>query len=195
MNPFAEKSRFDAEAYLAWEAGQPGKHEYLRGEVFAMVGAVEAHVTVALNLAMALRNHVRGGPCSVFISDMKLRVAADDAYYYPDVFVTCAPSDRAEDRYKSAPSLIVEVLSPSTDAYDRGDKFASCRKLPSLQEYVLVNPARMSVEIFRRDDQNRWVLYPFETGQVVEFASVGLHLHIEAIYEDVRFDPAASSHP
>ncbi|MFA5684608.1 MAG: Uma2 family endonuclease [Lysobacteraceae bacterium] len=195
MSQLAEKTFFDADAYLAWEAEQSARHEYVHGEVFAMTGALEAHVTIAGNVFMALRNHLRGGPCSVFISDMKLRVAADNAFYYPDVFVTCADSDRAENRYKSAPSLIVEVLSASTGAYDRGDKFASYRKLPSLREYALVNPERISVDLFRRDDQGRWVLHPFEPGQTVELASVELSLPIEALYEDVRFDPEASAHP
>ena len=184
----ALKQGFDGEAYLAWEVEQHEKHEYIDGEVFAMAGALEAHVTVAGNLFLALRNHLRGGPCSVFISDMKLHVAADDAYFYPDVFVTCAAADRGEARFKTAPTLIAEVLSPSTSAYDHGAKFAAYRKLTSLREYVLIDPERLSVDIFRRDDSNRWVLYPSEAGQIVEFASLGLSLPIETLYEDVRFE-------
>ncbi|MFT4243655.1 MAG: Uma2 family endonuclease [Acidovorax sp.] len=196
MSRPALKDRFDAEAYLAWEAEQTEKHEYANGEVFAMSGALENHVTVALNVAIALRSHLRGGPCSVFISDMKLHVQADDAFYYPDVFVTCAESDRAESRHKSTPSLVVEVLSSSTAAYDRGAKFASYRKLPSLREYVLIDPERLSVDLFRRGDDGHWVLHPFVAGERVEFSSVGLALPIEDLYEDVRFDPeAASTHP
>ena len=193
----APSPRFDAAAYLGWEAGQPEKHEYLDGEVFAMAGASDAHVTVAGNIFMALRNHLRGGPCRVFIADMKLHVQADNAFYYPDVFVSCAETDRAQDQYKSAPSLVVEVLFPSTSAYDRGAKFASYRKLPSLREYVLIDPQRLSVDLFRRDDNGRWVLYPAEAGHVVEFASVGLSLPIEALYEDVDLQPgqAAAVHP
>ena len=116
----AAKPPFDAPAYLAWEAGQTEKHEYFKGEVFALTGASEAHVTLAGNLFMALRNHLRGGPCSVFISDMKLQVEADNAFFYPDVFVTCAESDRAHSHYKAARSMVVEALSPTTSAYDRG---------------------------------------------------------------------------
>lgn len=104
--------RFDAPTYLAWEAGQTEKHEYFNGEVFAMARASEAHVTLAGNLFMALRYHLRGGLCSVFISSMKLQVEADNAFFYPDVFVTCAEFDRAHSHYKAAPSLVVEVLSP-----------------------------------------------------------------------------------
>jgi Uma2 family endonuclease len=140
MSPPGHKPFFDAQAYLAWEAEQTNKHEYHDGEVFAMAGASEAYVTVALNVAMALRNHLRGSPCSVFISDMKLRVEEDNAFFYPDVFVTCAESDRSQSDSKSAPVLIVEVLSPTTSAFDRGAKFAAYRKLPTLREYALIHP-------------------------------------------------------
>ena len=181
--------RFDAPAYLAWEAGQADKHEYVDGEVFAMAGASDAHVTISLNLAMALRRQLRGGPCSVFISDMKLQVAEDNAFFYPDVFVTCADTDRAQSHYKSAPTLVAEVLSPSTSAFDRGAKFAAYRKLPSLREYAVIDPERLSVDLFRRDsDSGHWVLYPFVAGDEVQCASVGLSVPMAELYEDVRFE-------
>ena len=177
---------FDAQAYLAWEAEQSTKHEYHDGEVFAMAGASDAHVTVAGNVYMALRNHLRGSPCSVFISDMKLRVEEDNAFFYPDVFVTCAESDRGQSPSKSAPVLVVEVLSPATSAYDRGAKFAAYRKLPTLREYALIDPERLSLDLFRREgDSKRWVLHPIEAGGHVEWASVGLQVPLEALYEDV----------
>jgi Uma2 family endonuclease len=181
----AAKPQFDAPSYLAWEDEQPEKHEYLDGEVFAMAGASESHVTLAGNLFMALRNHLRGGPFSVFIADMKLQVEADNAFFYPDVFVTCAESDRAHSHFKTAPTLVVEVLSPTTSAFDRGAKFAAYRKLPSLREYALVDTERQSVDLFRRDDTGHWVLYPSERGEMVEFASVGLSVPVEQLYEDV----------
>ena len=177
---------FDAQAYLAWEAEQSTKHEYHDGEVFAMAGASDAHVTVAGNVYKALRNHLRGSPCSVFISDMKLRVEEDNAFFYPDVFVTCAESDRGQSHSKSAPVLVVEVLSPATSAYDRGAKFAAYRKLPTLREYALIDPERLSLDLFRREgDSKRWVLHPIEAGGHVEWASVGLQVPLEALYEDV----------
>jgi Uma2 family endonuclease len=177
---------FDAQAYLAWEAEQSTKHEYHDGEVFAMAGASDAHVTVAGNVYMALRNHLRGSPCSVFISDMKLRVEEDNAFFYPDVFVTCADSDRGQSHSKNAPVLVVEVLSPATSAYDRGAKFAAYRKLPTLREYALIDPERLSLDLFRREgDSKRWVLHPIEAGGHVEWASVGLQVPLEALYEDV----------
>ena len=185
----AARPPFDASSYLDWEADQPEKHEYLVGEVFAMAGASEAHVTLAGNVFMALRNHLRGGPCSVFISDMKLRVEADNAFFYPDVFVTCAETDRAHSHYKAVPSLVVEVLSPTTSAYDRGAKFAAYRKLPSLREYAVIDPERLSVDLFRRDsDSGHWVLYPFVAGDEVQCTSVGLRVSMAELYEDVRLE-------
>ena len=126
----------DPDAFLEWEKTQLEKYEYLDGQVvqvYAMVGARDAHVTVALNVASLLREHLRGGPCRVYISDMKLRVEAANAFFYPDVFVTCDPRDRAEDAYKHFPLLVVEVLSDSTAGYDRGRKFAVYRRLESLK--------------------------------------------------------------
>ena len=187
---------FDAQAYLAWEAEQSTKHEYHDGEVFAMAGASDAHVTVAGNVYMALRNHLRGSPCSVFISDMKLRVEEDNAFFYPDVFVTCADSDRGQSHSKSAPVLVVEVLSPATSAYDRGAKFAAYRKLPTLREYALIDPERLSLDLFRREgDSKRWVLHPIEAGGHVDWASVGLQVPLEALYEDVPITTGPQPHP
>lgn len=183
------RARFSPEDYLAWEATRETKHEYLDGEVFDMVGAKDSHTLVAGNVFVALKLHLRGRPCQAYISDMKLRVEADNAYFYPDVFVTCDELDRgpAAEYFKSRPALVVEVLSDSTAAYDRGRKFAAYRKLPSLGEYALVDPDALSVEIFRRDPTDHWVLYPFGAGEEVEFASVGLKLPIESIYEGVSF--------
>ena len=187
---------FDAQAYLAWEAEQSTKHEYHDGEVFAMAGASDAHVTVAGNVYMALRNHLRGSPCSVFISDMKLRVEEDNAFFYPDVFVTCAESDRGQSHSKSAPVLVVEVLSPATSAYDRGAKFAAYRKLPTLRDYALIDPDLLSLDPLRREgDSKRWVLHPIEAGGHVEWASVGLQVPLEALYEDVPITTGPQPHP
>lgn len=188
MSMPAEKLPFDAEAYLAWEAEQPYKNEYLAGEIFAMSGASDAHVTISLNLATALRTQLRGTPCRVFMLDMKLRIAASNAYFYPDAFVTCDQDDRNRPLQKNSAVLVAEVLSPSTSAYDRGQKFAHYRKLPELREYALIDSERLSVDLFRRDDSGHWVLYPSTAGEIVEFASVGLSLPIEVLYEDVSLE-------
>ncbi|MEG4008173.1 Uma2 family endonuclease [Microcoleus sp. Pol11C1] len=173
------------EDYLAAEKVSSIKHEYRHGEVYAMAGASKAHVIISLNAATLLRNHLRGSGCIPYVADIKVRIEAANCYYYPDVAVTCDERDRntAEDfiRY---PRLIVEVLSPTTAAFDRGDKFADYRTSESLQEYVLINQERVSVECFRRNAEGLWVLYPYTQGQEVQFASVNFSCAIETFYED-----------
>jgi Uma2 family endonuclease len=177
--------RLDFDAYLLWEEQQSEKHEYYAGEVFAMVGARKSHVTVALNLASAFKAHLRGGPCRVYMSDMKLRVAAADASFYPDVMVTCDARDHAAERYLEHPLLVVEVLSEATAAFDRGDKFAAYRRLPSLREYAVVDIDARRVECFRRDAADRWVLFEFTGDADCEFATIGLTMPLAAVFEDV----------
>lgn len=185
--------KFSAEDYLAWEATQTEKHEFVGGEAFAMAGASDAHVTATGNLFVALRAHLRGTPCRTYIADMKLHVSAADAYFYPDVFVTCSAADALRPQDKAEPVLVAEVLSPTTAAYDRGAKFAAYRSLPSLQEYVLIDPESPGVEVYRRDASNHWVLYPYGPQDAAEFTSVGLTLPVAQVFEDVPPPGAAAA--
>jgi Uma2 family endonuclease len=123
------EGRFDAAAYLAWEETQEERHEYIAGEVFAMVGVRQSHNLATLNLATLLRRELKGSPCRVFVEAVKTRVEAADCFFYPDVVVTCDPRDRLTPDYVSHPLLVAEVLSESTAAFDRGRKFAAYRKL------------------------------------------------------------------
>jgi len=179
------KPRFDADAYLAWEADQADKSEYVAGEVFAMAGARRTHATVALNIGSALRTHLRGSTCLPFISDMKLRVASADAFYYPDVMVTCDARDRRADLFIEHPKLIIEVLSDSTAAYDRGGKFSGYRQIAELQEYVLVDVEARRVEVFRRQANNVWLFQDYAGAPACEFESVKLTLDMTTVFEDV----------
>ena len=188
MGQAAAQQRFTAADYLAWEAVQTERHEYLAGEVFAMAGAEDRHVTVALNMAVALHQHLSGSPCRTYMSDMRLRVAAADAYFYPDVMVTCSDLDRASALEKSEPLLVVEVLSPGTAAYDRGAKFGHYRRLPSLREVALIDPAARTADVYRLGDDGLWVLHPSARGEAMTLASVGLTLDAERLYADVLDD-------
>lgn len=172
--------------YLQMEDVRNIKHEYIDGQVYAMAGASDPHVTIALNLATLLRSHVRGSSCRVYIADMKARIESLNRFYYPDVMVTCSPSDQETPTYKRFPCLIVEVLSDSTEAFDRGDKFVDYQELESLREYVLINTKRQRVECFRRNEQGLWVLQSY-TPQQTSFRldSVGFEGTLEALYEDV----------
>ncbi|MCE1183675.1 MAG: Uma2 family endonuclease [Rhodocyclales bacterium] len=186
---------FDATAYLAWEAAQAERHEYPAGEVFAMVGVRQEHNLATLNLAMALRQALKGSPCRVFVESVKTRVEAADCFFYPDLAVTCDARDRATPDYISHPSLVVEVLSESTAAFDRGHKFAAYRKLPSLQEYALVDIPTRRVEIFRRNAEQQWVLYEYNDGDQLEFASLQLTLPIALVFEDTEEEAAPTASP
>ena len=191
MSNLAPVYALTADDYLAGEALSPIRHEYVAGEVFAMAGATEEHATIAGNLFALLRTQVRGGPCRVYIADMKLRVDAADAFYYPDVFVTCDPRDVGESLAKRHPSLICEVLSESTEAYDRGGKFAAYRTLDCLNEYLLIDSRRRSVEVFRRQPDG-WLLAPVAPDGQLELMSLGFRCAVDALYEDVVFPSPAN---
>ena len=181
------KSRtfLSTEEYLAAEQDSPIKHEYIQGQVYAMAGASDAHVTVAGNLFALLRNHLRGTGCRVYMADMKAQIESANVFYYPDVMVTCDARDKNFTYFKRYPCLILKVLSPTTEAFDRGNKFADYRRLETLQEYVLINPETMSVECFRRNSEGFWVLYSYGEGEEVRLASVNFAVAIANLYEDV----------
>jgi Uma2 family endonuclease len=181
--------KFDAAAYLAWEEAQPVRNEYIAGEVFAMVGVRQSHNVATLNLATALRRELKGTPCRVFIESVKTRVEAADCFFYPDVVVSCDARDRLTPEYLSYPVLVVEVLSDSTAAFDRGAKFAAYRKLESLRDYVLVDVAARRVEVFRRNAENHWVLYEYDAGDRVELASLSLEVECAEVLDDTQEPP------
>ena len=173
-----------AAEYLAWEQTQPDKHEFYRGEIFAMVGVSRAHAEVARNMLSTLHLALRGKPCRAYGSDVKVRVEAVDAYYYPDVLVTCSPKDLSADQVMSEPRVLVEVLSPSTATYDRGLKFAAYRQLPSLEQYLLIDPTELTVESYQRTEGGShggtgggaWLLRDVPRGGELAMPALGLRL-------------------
>ena len=185
MAQAAQKPVFTAADYLAWEPAQLDRHEFLDGEVFAMAGAEDRHVTVASNLYIALRQHLSGSPCRTFMSDMRLQVAAANCYFYPDILVTCSALDLASAMVKTEPKLIAEVLSPSTAAYDMGVKFSHYRSLASLEEYVLIDLDTRSTDCYRKGADGLWVLHPFARGETVSLASVDLVLGAAQLFAEV----------
>jgi Uma2 family endonuclease len=176
------------EEYLQLEKESDVKHEYIDGYAYAMAGANDAHVTVSGNLFALLRNHVRGSGCRVFISDMKARIEKSNRYYYPDVMVICDERDKENTQEKKFPCLIVEVLSDSTEAFDRGDKFADYQQLETLQEYVLINAKRQRVDCFRRNNEGLWVLQFYASGEKsFQLQSINFEVEMNGLYEDVVF--------
>lgn len=189
-----KKQPMTAAEFLAWDATQTIKREFVRGEVFAMAGGEDRNDTVAGNIYVALRQHLRGSPCRAYGSDVKLRVEAADCFFYPDVMVTCSAADLQDRLIKREPNLVVEVLSPSTAAYDRGDKFASYRQVPSLQEYLLVDVDSRRCDLFRKRDDGLWVLHPSNAEEPVQLASVDLVLTPDALWADLE-PPAVPAGP
>lgn len=175
----------DSETYLLWEEQQPTKHEYLDGKVLAMAGGTMPHMDIIVNLGAILRNHLRGKGCKVRTSDAKVAITDQGAFFYPDVVVTCDFRDQKARQFTRYPCLIIEVLSPGTEAYDRGVKFAQYRCLTTLKEYVLISADQISVEVFRLDNQGKWEFIPYETGKEVELQSIDLKLPIALVYEEV----------
>ncbi|MBP7468771.1 MAG: Uma2 family endonuclease, partial [Thauera sp.] len=175
----------DEGEYLALEARSPVRHEYIAGEIFAMTGASIRHNIIALNIATALRTHLRGTPCRALMEGVKLYLKKERSYFYPDVMVTCEPrllELDAQAQVVDSPVLIVEVLSPSTEGIDRREKLRAYRTLPGLKEYAMVSQDECRVELHRRRSDIGWDIITFEPGDAVEFASVELQMPIADIY-------------
>ncbi len=186
-NTLEKGVEFTPEAYLAWEAEQSERHEYVNGEVFLMTGTTTAHNTIGLNLAVALRDSLRGRPCRVYMEAIKLRVEAANCYFYPDLMVTCSAIDREQTLVQSEPTLVIEVLSESTARYDQVTNFEAYRQLPSLREYVLVAQDAARVLVYRRGEGVEWIVHPYAAGETVALPSLELAIPIDLIYEDVDF--------
>lgn len=187
------KSAYRFEDYLAVEReAVDAKHEYVAGHVYAMTGASYNHNLITLNLASELRAALKSGPCTVLSNDMRVRVEAADASTYPDVVALCDEPAFHDERSDvlTNPILLIEVLSPSTEGYDRGGKFALYRALPSLRQYVLVAQDRYSVDVFTRRDDNRWVLTAYsEPDDLIRFDAIECAVPMAEIYARVRFEP------
>ena len=177
--------RMTLDEYLDWEETQVERHEFHRGEVFAMVGGRRVHGVVVSNLARELGNQLKGSRCRVFSEGMKLQVG-DDTILYPDVLVTCDRGDLSTERIFRAPVFVTEVLSPSTQGYDRSAKFALYRRVPSLREYLLVDPDTRRVEAFRRNDAGQWVLHDMSGTDALEAASIGCRVAMAEVFDGVE---------
>ena len=180
----AHRLVFTYDDYLEWEKRQPQRHEYIRGEVFAMAGTSDRHNDISGNFYTLLRQHLHSTPCRVYIADVKVRVETADCCFYPDVQVTCAESDLADRYAKRSPIVVIEVLSESTATFDMGNKFAAYQQLDSLREYVLVDHEHIRVHIYRRQDR-RWWVDNIGPGGRLHLESLDLNCPIEALYADL----------
>jgi Uma2 family endonuclease len=178
------------EEYLILEEQSDIKHEYRDGQAYVMAGTTDRHNTIGLNVAILLRTHLRGSGCQTYFADIKAQIPRRSDYYYPDLMVTCNPQDSETSTYKRFPKLIIEILSDSTEAFDRGDKFSDYQTITSLEEYVLINSKRQRIEVFRRAAGGLWILQTYhlddEGNGSFEFKSVGLTGTIASIYDDAN---------
>ena len=204
MSAVVNRPRFaDAEAFLAWEALQPVRHEYVDGQVYPKTGALGAqdtiahntvaHNTITLNAYASLRPALKGTPCRIYCMDLKLRVNDKGDFLYPDLMVTCDARDRpsVEDRFISHPWLIAEVLSDSTAAYDRGRKFELYRGIASLTHYLLIEQDRPHADLFFKNEQGQWVLQALTADDAIQIDRLGQLWPVATLFEEVDFTPPA----
>jgi Uma2 family endonuclease len=186
-----ERFSLSVAEYLAGERDGAVRHEYVGGQVYAMAGASARHNRIAGNNFSRLNDHLAGDQCEPFISDMKIRVTPD-LFYYPDVVVTCDPPG-SDPYFRTAPRLIVEVLSPTTERTDRHEKLAAYRNCESVQEYALVAQEQMFIELHRRSADGWQTEFFTEPDDLCTFHSVGLTLSLREIYRNVSFDEATDT--
>ena len=181
LNP-AHKQVNEAE-YLQGELLAETKREYIDGEVYAMAGASENHNLLSVNILTELKNRLKGTSCRTFMADMKVKVGS--SFFYPDVMVVCQ-EDNDSEYYKKAPVIIVEVLSKSTRRFDQTDKRLRCQKIPTLEEYVLIEQDKGEIQVFSKKDQQQSFYYYL--GDEITFSSLDVTVRVEDIYYQVNDD-------
>lgn len=187
MSAVLAPQTYSPEEYLALERAAPYKNEFHEGRIYAMTGASRKHNLIAVNIARELSTQLKGRPCEAYIADMRVKVAEARNYYYPDVVVVCGTPTLEDDHHDTLlnPTLLIEVLSPSTEGYDRGAKFANYRKIASLQEYLLVEQDRAHIEHYQRQD-GAWLLTEAEgLDATMALASIGCTLALGEVYDKV----------
>jgi Uma2 family endonuclease len=184
--------------YLTLERGAEFKSEYLNGVIYAMAGSSPEHSAITANVTIALGAALRGTPCQLFTSDLKVATSPTGLFAYPDLSLVCE-EPRFHDEHRDVltnPSVIIEVLSPSTEAYDRGRKFVQYQRLASLTDYLLIAQDEPRVEHFRRQEGGEWLYSKVEgLGSTLPVASLGVTLPLSEVYERIRFAaPPQSAH-
>ncbi len=185
----AEKRHYTPQEYLAFERASETKHEFYQGEIFAMTGASREHNLIVFNLLREIGNHLENTPCEVYPSDMRVKVNATGLYTYPNVTVVCSQPRFENDVFDTLlnPKLIVEVLSESTEAYDRGQKFAQYRTIPSLEEYILISQNAYFVEDFTKQENGQWLLSEARGPEAsIQFHSIDCSLTMAELYRRVE---------
>ncbi|NJR15146.1 MAG: Uma2 family endonuclease [Calothrix sp. CSU_2_0] len=179
------------EEYFAWEDKQLEKHEYINGQVYAMSGGSVNHGRIAIKFTAMFDTHLDNNGCITGNSDIKVNIVTTNNYTYPDASVTCDERDKSTANYFTYPCLIVEVLSDSTEAYDRGGKFRMYRNNPILQDYLLVSSTKIEMDLYQKNDAGDWVIINYQVGDTVELKSINLSFPIEQVYRGLILTPVS----
>ena len=181
-----EKQHYSIEEYLEMENAANEKHEYYKGEIFAMSGARLAHNVVTRNLMISLGNKLKGHPCQPFGSDLRIHIEKNTLFTYPDLSIICGdPESLNNDKMNFLnPTVIIEVASPATRDYDRGEKFKLYRDIPTLKEYILIDPLAIGIEAFFINNTGNWELKDYnDIDQNLELSSIQVAVELKEIYE------------
>ena len=181
--------RFTPDEYFAWEATQLEKHEYIDGEVYAMSGGSVNHGRIVIRFTALFDAHLDGSGCITGNSDIKVNIVETQNYTYPDASVTCDDRDKTTTQYITYPCLIIEVLSDSTEAYDRGSKFRMYRHNPVLQDYLLVSSTQVEIDLYHKNDAGDWIIINYQAGDTIELKSINLRFPIEQVYRGLTLTP------
>jgi Uma2 family endonuclease len=177
------------EEYFVWEEQQQEKHEYIDGQVYAMSGGSVNHGRIAIRFTAMFDAHLEGSGCITGNSDIKLNIVETNNYTYPDASVTCDERDKTTTQYITYPCLIVEVLSDSTEAYDRVGNFRMYRQNPVLKDYLLVSSTRMEIDLYHKNDAGEWIIINYQEGDTVELKSINFSFPIEQVYRGLNLTP------
>lgn len=176
------------EEYLTWELTQLEKHEYINGQVYAMSGGSINHGRIAIRFTAMFDSHLENTGCITGNSDIKVNIFGTNNYTYPDASVTCDERDKTNTQYITYPCLIVEVLSGSTEAYDRGGKFRMYQNNPALIDYLLVSSTSMEIDLYHKNDAGDWLIINYKPGDTIELKSINLKFPIEQVYRGLTLE-------
>ncbi|ALB40416.1 MULTISPECIES: Uma2 family endonuclease [Nostocales] len=177
------------EEYFAWEEQQLEKHEYINGQVYAMSGGSINHGRIAIRFTAMFDSHLENTGCITGNSDIKVKIVGTNNYTYPDVSVTCDERDKTSTQYITYPCLIVEVLSKSTEAYDRGGKFRMYQNNSALIDYLLVSSTSMEIDLYHKNDAGDWLIINYKPGDTIQLKSINLNFPLEQIYRGLNLEP------
>lgn len=177
------------EEYFTWEEQQLEKHELIDGQVYAMTGGSVNHSRIAIRFATMVDTHLDASSCIIGNSDLRVNILGTNNYTYPDISVTCDDRDKTTTQYITYPCLIIEVLSKTTEAYDRGGKFRMYQNNPVLKDYLLVSSTAMEIDLYHKNNAGQWMIINYGEGDTIELKSISLSFPIQQIYRGLNLEP------